>query len=90
MGRTNPTYRESIRGLEDQWQPFRRALRCRDQSHFDRLFEHARAHADAGGLLNHQFAELPLLLSILVEQERRLSTLEQTIDSTQREAEETG
>jgi hypothetical protein len=80
MGRTNPTYRDSIRGLEEQWQPYRRALRRRDQPHFDRLFEHARAHADAAGQINHRLPELPLLLSILLEQERRLRLLERSDD----------
>ncbi|WP_142860647.1 hypothetical protein [Salinigranum halophilum] len=79
MGRTNPTYRDSIRGLEDQWQPYRRALRRDDQPHFDRLFEHARAHAAAGGYLNPQLEELPLLVSILLEHERRLCELEQRL-----------
>lgn len=78
MGRTNPTYRDTIRGLEAQWQPYRRALRCRDQPHFDTLFEHARAHADASGHLNHRLAEVPLIVSILLEQERRLRQLEAT------------
>lgn len=82
MGRTNPTYRETIRGVEQQWQPYRRALRCRDQPHFDRLFEYARAHADAAGQLNHRFVELPLLVSVLIEQERRLRALEQAVESS--------
>ena len=81
MGRTNPTYRDTLRGLEKQWQPYRRALRQHDQPHFDRLFEYARAHADAAGYLNHHLAELPLLLSVLIEQERRLCALEHAIES---------
>ncbi|WP_136592185.1 hypothetical protein [Salinigranum halophilum] len=83
MGRTNPTYRDTIRGLEDQWQPYRRALRADDQPHFDRLFEHARAHADASGYLNHQLAEVPLLISVVLEQERRLCELEQAVDEAE-------
>jgi hypothetical protein len=47
------------------------------------LFEHARTHADAAGLLNHRLAELPLLVSILVEQERRLRALEQAINDAE-------
>jgi hypothetical protein len=88
MGRTNPTYRQTVRGLERQWQPYRRALRHRDQPHFDRLFEHARAHADAASQLNHRLAELPLLLSVVLEQERRLRALEQAVDGTTPSGEE--
>jgi len=54
MGRTNPTYRDALRAIEERWAEFRRALRRHDQPRFDRLFEYAREHADASGLLNHQ------------------------------------
>lgn len=81
MGRTNPTYRDALRAIEERWADFRRALRRRDQPHFDRLFEYARGHADASGLLNHQNPLLPALLSIDLEQERRLSAHEERIES---------
>jgi len=41
MGRTNPTYRDALRAIEERWAEFRRALRRRDQPRFDRLFEYA-------------------------------------------------
>jgi hypothetical protein len=44
------------------------------------LFVHARAHADAAGLLNHGLVELPLVLSVLLEQERRIHALERAVD----------
>ncbi len=72
MGRTNPTYRDALRAIEERWSEFRRALRRRDQPRFDRLFEYARQHADASGLLNHQNPLLPALFSIDLEQETRL------------------
>ncbi|WP_254858821.1 hypothetical protein [Natronomonas gomsonensis] len=72
MGRTNPTYRDALRAIEERWADFRRALRRRDQPRFDRLFEYAREHADASGLLNHQNSLAPALLSIDLEQEARL------------------
>lgn len=53
MGRTNPTYRDVLTGIEERWRDFRRALRRRDQVRFDDLFTYARTHADASGLLNH-------------------------------------
>ncbi|MFA9517064.1 hypothetical protein ACERIT_07580 [Halopenitus sp. H-Gu1] len=72
MGRTNPTYRDALRTIEERWTDFRRALRRRDQPRFDQLFEYAREHADASGLLNHQNPLLPALISIDLEQEARL------------------
>ena len=80
MGRTNPTYRDALRAIEERWADFRRALRRRDQPRFDRLFEYAREHADASGLLNHQNPLLPALLSIDLEQEERLDDHEARLD----------
>jgi len=72
MGRTNPTNRDALQGIETRWADFRRALRRRDQPRFDQLFAYAREHADASGLLNHQNPLLPALISIDLEQEARL------------------
>lgn len=80
MGRTNPTYRDALRVIEERWTDFRRALRRRDQPHFDQLFEYAREHADASGLLNHQNPLLPALFSINLEQEARLDKHEERLE----------
>ena len=76
MGRTNPTYRDTLRAIEDRWSPYRRTLRRRDQPRFDQLFVYARNHADAAGMLNHEDRFAPLLVSIAIEQERRIDELE--------------
>ena len=81
MGRTNPTYRDALRAIEERWADFRRALRRRDQPHFDQLFEYAREHADASGLLNHQNPIVPALLSIDLNQESRLDSHEERIEN---------
>jgi len=80
MGRTNPTYRDALRTIEERWADFRRALRRRDQPRFDRLFEYARGHADASGLLNHQNPLMPALFSIDIEQEARLDEHEKRLE----------
>ncbi|MFB6252142.1 MAG: hypothetical protein ABEI27_10750 [Halobellus sp.] len=80
MGRTNPTYRDALRAIEERWATFRRALRGREHPRFDRLFVYAREHADASGLLNHQNPLLPALVSIDLEQERRLDDQETRLD----------
>jgi hypothetical protein len=69
-----------LRGTEERWSPYRRALRKHDRGHFDRLFEHGRAHADAAGYLNHQSVEIPLLMSVLLEHERRIADLERSVE----------
>lgn len=81
MGRTNPTYRDTLQAIEERWADFRRALRRRDQPRFEQLFEYARKHADASGLLNHQQPVLPALFSIDLEQEARLEEHEQRLEA---------
>ena len=88
MGRTNPTYRDALRAIEERWAEFRRALRRRDQPRFDRLFEYAREHADASGLLNHQNPLLPALLSIDLEQEAKLEDHEERLEALEHRLDE--
>jgi len=82
MGRTNPTFRDRIRGIEDNWQPFRRGLRNRDQPHFDACFDAAVAHADAAGYQNPVDPWPAILLSVAIEQQRRINALEAKLDAT--------
>ena len=89
MGRTNPTYRDVVRGLEEDWRQYRRALRRVDKPHFDRLFEHAREHADAAGYLNHQQPEVTLLVSVVLEQEKRMQDLHERLRALERDSDAT-
>lgn len=75
MGRTNPTYRDFLDGYRDRWSPYRRALRRRHREDFDRLFEHARTHADAAGHQNGTEPQLAVLVSMLLGQQRELREL---------------
>lgn len=85
MGRTNPTYRMMLEQLKQRWGKYRRGLRHRDQAHFDQLFEYADKHADAAGYLNPEDPFDPVLISMLLEQEKRIHELEQRV-ATLREA----
>jgi predicted deacylase len=75
MGRTNPTYRDYLTRFEERCQPMRRGLRRHEKPDFDRLFEHARTHADAAVSLHSTDPELAVLLSILLAQQRQLRHL---------------
>lgn len=81
MGRTNPTFRNVLTAVRSRWGDYRRALRGRDQPHFDRLFEHADAHADAAGYLNADDPMDPILVSMLLEQEKRLAALDARLEA---------
>ena len=80
MGRSKATFRTYLDGLEDDWQPFRRTLRRRDQAHFDRLFERARGHADAATQLDAADPRLSALFSMVLAQERELQALRDRLE----------
>lgn len=90
MGRTNPTFRDLLRSLRESWEDYRRALRRPDQDRFDRLWEDARQHADAGGYLNHQSPMVVVLFSMILAQEKRIEDLEAELEGKRSETEEGG
>lgn len=79
MGRTNPTYRDALSGLEGEWEPMRRALRREYQADFDRLFDRGRTFADAAGHANHPDPERALLLSLALAHEVELRRLREEL-----------
>ncbi|MEF8772462.1 hypothetical protein [Halodesulfurarchaeum sp.] len=89
MGRTNPTYRDRLRSLEERWSGYRHTLRRRDREPFDRLWEHARGHADASGFQNPPDPMDAVLLSVCLEQERTIETLAERIDALETRVDET-
>jgi len=80
MGRTNPTMRDRLDRLEEEWQPFRRSLRYRHQDDFDRLFERARGHADAASQQNPRDAWRAFVMGVLLAQEREIERLRERPD----------
>ncbi|WP_436347353.1 hypothetical protein [Natronorubrum sp. FCH18a] len=84
MGRTNPTYRDALRGLESEWEPMRRALRREYQTDFDRLFDRGRTFADAAGYANPTDPERALLLSLALAHEVELRRLRAELEERER------
>jgi hypothetical protein len=76
MGRTVPTFRQLIDDAIARWSKFRRALRREDQEYFDRMFRRVRSYTQAA---TYQASDNPMeaiLLSIALDQEKRLDALE--------------
>jgi hypothetical protein len=76
MGRTVPTFRQLIDDAIARWAKFRRALRREDQEYFDRLFRRVRTYTQAA---TYQASDNPMeaiLLTIALDQEKRLDALE--------------
>src|SRR5271167_603043 len=79
MGRTVPTFRQLIDEAIARWWKFRRALRREDQEYFDRLFRRVRSYTQAA---TYQASDNPMeaiLLSIALDQEKRLDAIERVV-----------
>jgi hypothetical protein len=92
MGRTRATTRDRLDALEREWTPFRRSLRRRHQPAFDRLFEHARGHAEAATQQNPADPWRGFVFAVLLAQERaiaaraeEIATLEETVATLEAE-----
>jgi len=79
MGRTVPTFRQLIEDTAQRWTKFRRALRREDQEHFDRLFLNIRCYVQAATYQCNDNPMEAILLSIALDQEKRLSALEKLL-----------
>lgn len=75
MGRTVLPYSQVWEEERERWRKFRRALRKEDQAHFDRLFELARLHLQAGVYAANPWPLESMLLAMLLEHEKAISAL---------------
>jgi hypothetical protein len=81
MGRTVPTFVQLIEQNAERWKKFRRALRREDQPHFDRLFVRVRCYTQAATYQAHDNPMEAILLSIALDQEKRLDAVEKVLQN---------
>jgi hypothetical protein len=79
MGRTLATFTQLVQQEIDSWSRYRRALRREDQQAFDALFAAARHHTPAGAYLARETPFEVMLLSMLIEQQKHMVTLQQKV-----------
>ena len=81
MGRTVPTFVQLIQQAAERWNKFRRALRREDHEHFDRLFVRVRYYTQAATYQCHDNPMEAILLSIALDQEKRLYAIEKVLQN---------
>lgn len=81
MGRTVPTMTQIIQSEEENWAPFRRALRAQDRTAFDRLFAAARHHAAVASYAARPVPFEAILLSMLLEAMKAIQRLEAEVEA---------
>ncbi|MFA5862695.1 MAG: hypothetical protein WDA16_13475 [Candidatus Thermoplasmatota archaeon] len=80
MGRTLPTSRDLLDGLEFEWRDYRRGLTNEEQSRFDGLWQKARRHASAMSNQSPLDPMQAVLLGVLLEMQREIDELRRRLD----------
>jgi hypothetical protein len=75
MGKTLPPFSELIEYERRRWTPFRRALPKADQVLFDRLFDCAKLHVQAGVCQSRPLPLEAIILAVLLEHEKQIKEL---------------
>jgi hypothetical protein len=79
VGRTVPSWRMVVEAELGKLRRFRAFLRSEDKEVFDDLLDQCRLYASFGGSMASPVKEMPLLMSMLFGQHKRLMELEKRI-----------
>lgn len=84
VGRTIPSWRMVVEAELQKLKRFRQFLRSEDKEIFDDLLNQCRLYTSYGSTMASPVKEIPLLMSILFGQHKRLMELERRVNSTSR------
>lgn len=76
MGKTVPSYRIALESEISRWRGFARALRKDDREAFEELMDMCRSYASAGGCATNPIIFEPMVMSVLLAQQKRILALE--------------
>jgi len=85
MGRTVVSYNSWIAREKENWSKFRRALRKEDRDALDRLFDYAKFHAAEAGYAARLYPFETLLITMLLEHEKKIQELERRLAALEEE-----
>ena len=80
MGKTLPPFSQLIEYERRKWAPFRRALPKADQPIFDRLFDCAKLHIQAGVMVSRPWPFETIVMAVLLEQQKQVEQLGSLLD----------
>jgi len=85
MGRTVESYRMALEDEIRRWKGFVKALRIEDREAFEALMNACRLYASAGSNATQLILFEPMIMSILLFQQKKIHRLEKTLDAAKRE-----
>jgi len=84
MGKTVESYRMALEDEIHRWSGFGKALRIEDKAAFDALMDACRNYASAGSNATNPILFEPMVMSILLSQQVKISRLEKALDAFKR------
>jgi hypothetical protein len=82
MGKTLPPLSQLIEAERRRWAPFKRALLKEDQAVFDRLFDGAKLHIQAGVMVSRPWPFETIVMAVLLEQEKWIGEMGRRIEES--------
>ena len=79
MGKTVESYRMALDREVQRWSGFSRALRKEDRDAFEQLIDVCRNYASAGSNATRPVLFEPMVLSILIDQQKTLNKLKKEL-----------
>jgi len=81
IGKTVESYRIAIENEIHRWNGFAKALRTEDREAFEAVMDVCRSYASAGSNAVQSILFEPMVISILVSQQRTIIRLEKALDA---------
>jgi hypothetical protein len=81
MGRTVESYRMALEDEIRRWAGFTKALRTEDRDAFEAMMNACRLHASAGSNATQHIIFEPMVMAILLYQQKKISRLEKALDA---------
>jgi hypothetical protein len=81
VGKTVESYRMALEDEVHRWKGFSKALRTEDKEAFEDLMDACRLFASAGSNATQPILFEPMVMSILLFQQKKLNLLEKTLDA---------
>jgi hypothetical protein len=85
MGKTVESYRMALEDEISRWSRFEKALRLEDKEAFDALMDACRSYASAGNNATMPILFEPMVMSILLALQKKISQLEKALDAVKRQ-----
>jgi 3-methyladenine DNA glycosylase/8-oxoguanine DNA glycosylase len=80
MGKTLPPFSSLIEQERRRWMPFKKALPKADQPIFDRLFDCAKLHIQAGVMVARPWPFEAIVMAIFLEQQKQLEQAQRLLE----------